>query len=370
MKNLHLQPMNSTFDDELVEELNAVFPQEENLFVQEKPREKLRSVPNCAVAPEAFTPQYINEHCGEYDHIILHSLFLSPSQLLELSDEAAAKIIWCVWGHDLYTVRKKQQHSIRSILKETIHFGKKLLRGTFIRQYRCNRRIREKVSRFYCIGINFSYDEKMIRKKYGKTVRVCYLPYYSGATEKNIMRLREEHLSKPDGSVNILIGHSGFEFLEHEKYLKLLRKYKDENIHINMVLSYGADQQRVDKLTNLAHSIFGKEKCTILTEMMPRDDYYRFVCDMDIGIFPFKHQSAVGNTVRLAFMGVKMYFHPKGVLYNGFLQGGVKTYDCREIGRVSFEKLCSNDSIADINAPLFQTFQYQRNVEAWKRILQ
>lgn len=370
MKNLHLQPMNSTFDDELVTELNANFPHEDNLFVQEEEREKLKNVDNCIVAPEMLKPQYINEHCDEYKHIFLHSLYLSPDEILQLTDAAASKIIWCVWGHDLYTVPKKKHYTFKNIVHEAIHFCKMVFHGTHIKIHRKKMRVREKVSKFHCIGIGYSYDEKMIRKKYGKKVRVVYGPYFTKATEDNIMRLREEHMNKPAGPVNILIGHCGFEFLEHEKYLKLLSKYKNENIHINMVLSYGASQERVKYLCEMAEVIYGKEKCTFLTDMMPRAEYYDFIKNMDIAVFPFKHQSALGNTKRLLFMGTKMYFHPKGVLYKGFTEGGVKIYDCRDIGKVSFAELCRNTEIADVNAPLFDTFNYKKNVEAWKKLLQ
>ena len=181
--------------------------------------------------------------------------------------------------------------------------------------------------------------------------------------------MRKIHMERNSETVNILLGHSGFEFIEHEKYLRKLSKYKDEDIHVFLVLSYGASEDRIQKLTKLAHDLIGADKCTIITEMMTRKKYYEFISTMDIAIFPFKHQSALGNTLRLANIRVKLYFHPKGVLAKGFLEGGVKTYDCRKIGKISFEEFVEPAERVNLKAPLFRVFNYQKCVEAWQFLL-
>lgn len=369
MKNLHLMPMNSTFDDDTVLELTELFPDVENLFLHPVRRKALADFPNSIVAPEAFTPEYINRHCAEFDQIFLHSLFLSPEQLLRLSDEAVGKITWCIWGHDLYTVKPRRSTDLRTLAGEAVHCVKKLLRFTYVRQHAQQRAAAQRVAAFRRIAIGYPYDERMIRKKYGPGATVVYGPYFSRTTEANIGRLRQMRLARKDSTVNILIGHSGFAFLEHEKYLKRLAAYRDEDIRIHMVLSYGASEARVAALTELAHSLFGPEKCVIVTEMMPKLAYYEYLTNMDVAIFPFRHQSALGNTMRLAYMGVKLYFDPRGVLAKGFLEGGVRTADCREIGRVPFDRFRTQDMPPDTHAPLFDTFFYQKNIAAWSSIV-
>ena len=369
MKNLHLMPMNSVFDDDFITEINSNFSHSQNVFFHKKQREKLVDVDNSFVVPDAFTPEYINDHAEEYNKIFLHSLFLSPDEILRLTDNAAKKIVWIVWGHDLYTVKKKQKWTASRFVKESIHAVKKIIRGTYIRAYRKKRAVADKVSKFHAIGIGYSYDEKEIRKKYGKSVPVVYGPYFSRTTQEKVDKLREMHLSKQDHTVNILIGHSGFDFLEHEKYLQKLGHYKDKDICVHMVLSYGASEDRIQKLSEMAISIFGEEKCNIITKMMAKNDYYEYLTSIDIAIFPFVHQSALGNTKRLAYMGTKLYFHPDGILSKGFKQDGMKVYDCREIGEVPFEQFIMNDFIPKPSIPLFNTFNYQRNIEAWKQLL-
>ena len=369
MKNLHLMPMSSVFDDDLIIELNSHFPQEDNIFIVKSLRERIKIYNNCIADKDAFTAQYINDNEEKYQNIFLHSLFLNNEQLFRLSPKARRKIVWIVWGHDLYE-NKKRIHSSQ-IISESIHSIKKILRGTYIKEFHERKHRAIVIADFKAIGIGYKYDEKMIRKKYGKDIKVVYGPYFSKTTEENVNRLRKMHSTKSNSEpVNILLGHSGFEFLEHEKYLKLLSKYKNENMNIHLILSYGASTERINKLRKLAYSLFGKEKCTIMEKMMPKVQYYEYLTKMDIAIFPFKHQSALGNTKRLAYMGVKLYLHPRGVLFKGFKDSGVKVYNCLDIGRVSFEKFCQNDISVDINAPLFETFNYQKNIEAWRQLLQ
>ena len=374
MKNLHLMPMQSTFDDGMVTVLNQHFPLDENVFVLPAERKALVGVENCIIDPGAFTPEYINAHCKEYRHIILQSLFLSPTELLRLSDEAVSKITWIVWGHDLYTVKKKQSLTVKKCFHETIHFFKKVLRGTYLRSWMYNRAVKKKVSQFHSIGIGYPYDEKMIRKKYGKKVPVVYGPVIGQGSFAQIKNLRNKNLQKnlsgqQQGPVNILIGHSGFDFIEHEKYLKKLASYRTENIHIYMVLCYGASPERISYLTNLAVQLFGKERVTVKTEMVPAEEYYGFLSTMDIAIFPFRHQSALGNTRRMAYMGTKLFFDPRGVLAKGFQLGGVSSYDCRKIGNMPYEDFARRSPLPPTDSPLFSCYVKGSGIAAWKNLL-
>ena len=241
------------------------------------------------------------------------------------------------------------------------------------REWKVRKAVRNKVSRFHSIGIGFPYDERMIRKKYGKKVPVVFGPVIGPSSFEQVKQLREARIQmqhdRSAAPIRILLGHSGFDFLEHEKYLRRLASYKDENIHIYMVLCYGASPEKIEYLSKLAITIFGAEKVSIQTEMIPSEDYNRFLSQMDIGIFPFRHQSALGNTKRMAYMGTKLYFDPRGVLAKGYLAGGVKTYDCRRIGKIPFSEFSKPVAPPDPTSPLFISHQSEYCVTAWKELL-
>lgn len=371
MKNLHLMPMCTHLDDGMVKVLNSEFPTNENIFFHPEQREALIHVSNSYVVPEAFTPEYINEHAHEYKRVILHSLFFNGDEILRLTDEAAKKIVWIVWGHDLYSVHKKKRWTLQRFTHEAVHVVKKVLRGTYYRAYKKNVRITYKVGLFQCIGIGFPYDEFMIRKKYGNSPRVVYGPVFGPKAPDEIkFKLREQHIASSNACTNVIIGHSGFAFLEHEKYLKRLSRYKDENLHIYLILSYGADEERIRKLTALAYTLFREDQVTIITQMMDKEDYRELLAKMDIAIFPFRHQSALSNTQMMAFMGTKLYFDPRGVLAKGFQAGGVKSYDCRTIGKIPFSAFKEYHEVPPVDAPLFERGNYGNAVKAWKEILQ
>ena len=136
-----------------------------------------------------------------------------------------------------------------------------------------------------------------------------------------------------------------------------------------MVLAYGASPEKIEYLSNLANQLFGREKVTVQTEMMSLSEYNAFLSTIDIAIFPFRHQSALGNTKRMAFMGTKLFFDPRGVLAKGFLAGGVETFDCRDIGKIPFSKFVEPPALPSLDAPLFSSFEKSHNISAWKMLL-
>ena len=371
MKNLHLMPMGSLFDVDLVRELNSHFSLQLNSFFLAKEMPELSSFSNCHVIPDAFSVDFINNHTDDYDQIFIHSLFLSDADVLRLTTEAKKKMIWCVWGHDLYNKRIDSKLSFRETINELIHLVKKILRGTLYREAKKKKLIKQSVGQFKAICIGYPYDEVMIRKRYGTKVPVLFAPYFTNFSKSDLFTLKEYRSGLENRSTrNIIIGHSGYEFIQHEKYLDALSVYKDENICVNMVLCYGASPERVSYLTKKATDIFGENKVRVLTKMMPREEYFRFLCSMDVAIFPYLHQSALHNTEVMAFVGVKMYFHPKGVLYKGFDQAGIPVFDCRTIGKISFFELCQYNSTDTSDSPIYGLFDYDSIIEAWKRILE
>lgn len=370
MKNLHLISMCTHIDEDIVDFLNSEFSPENNDFVSLRPIDHLKHYKNYSSDPAVFSPEYLNQHHQEFRRIILHSLFLSDDEILQLSDEAAKKIVWVVWGQDLYSNGPKTVWNLEMVVKEGIHTVKKIIRGTYLRAFRKKRQVSQKVSQFYGVGIGFSYDEKAIRKKYGPKVHVRYIPVSGKSDMEYKMQLRDRHLNSECGETKVLLGHSGYHFLEHEKYLNKLSAYRNESIHVYMVLSYGASPEKVKYLEELGNSIFGEAKCTVITELMPFKEYEEFLSRIDVAIFPFRHQSALGNTKNMALMGTKLFLDPRGVLYKGFKESGVKTYDCRTIGRISFEEFRKNEIIADAHAPLFRNYFPGESAKAWRAILE
>ena len=141
-----------------------------------------------------------------------------------------------------------------------------------------------------------------------------YGPYFSRNTGKEqAERLRALHLNEHHPETNILIGHCGSPIIQHEKYLRKLSKYRNEDVHIPLVQCYLITEERLKRISKLAFSFFGEEKCTIITQALPQIEYYEYPSKIDVAIFLYRTQSGQSNTIRLAYMGAKLYFHPRGI---------------------------------------------------------
>ncbi len=366
MKNLHLMYMDSNFNSRLADVLNHYFPHEINYYIWRTGRSFLQGIDNGVVDPTVFNAEQINQLSKNYDQVFLHSLWLKDREIIKLTDETATKIIWVVWGHDLYRRLPNIKPNPRSIA----YYVYKWLQKNSIFYRGVRRKAASKVSLFRGIAIGYSYDEIYIRKVFGPDVPVMYGPYFSKDSNKDQLdTLRTMHREESHGEINTIIGHCGAEFCQHEKYLRKLAPYKNENIHIYLIMSYLATKQRIEAVRKLARRIYREDQFTIITESMPQDVYFKFLTKMDVAIFPFRHQSALGNTKRMAYMGTKLYFDPRGVLAKGFLAGGVKTCDCRKIGKILFDEFSKPVDFPDPSAKLFESFEIQRCVSAWKKLL-
>lgn len=370
MRCLHLMPMNSSINVDLIHQINRHFPPEEHLFVLSAARDDTRDIPNCTVAPDHFHVQFLNQNHAQYDIIFLHSLFYSPNELLALRDEAAQKIIWCVWGHDLYSVHRKKQYTPGERIRECWHFLKKLGRFTHLRIYLKQRKVVRKVRQFRCVLIGYPYDRVRLFKKYGKKLPVEIAPYFSSFDKADMAALLDQKRLTSHNGFHVLIGHCGFHFIEHEACLQKLAAYRNENIHIHMVLSYGASPDEARRIRETAYRLFREDQITIIEDMMPKEEYHRYLSEMDAAIFPYTHQSGVFNTVLLSYLGTKMYFSPEGVLYRGFREMGLPVFDCTAIGRIDYADFCRPAGDPDRNSPMYDIYNNAKNVERWHHILQ
>ena len=370
MRCLHLMPMHSSINADLIHQFNLNFDPQMHLFVLKQDHPQTAGVPNCITDPSRFSVEYLNQHYAEYCSIFLHSLYLTPKELCALHPEAVRRIIWCVWGHDLYPVRRKQKHTFTGCIRQAVHCLKKLGRGTYLREHRQKNELERIIGKFRCILIGYPYDRIMLRKRYGPHVPIEIAPYFSDFDKADMARLAQEQSREHHEGINILIGHCGFHFIEHETYLRRLHQYCDENIRIHLVLSYGASSEEAAQIRNTALHLFRPEQIQITDQMMAKDDYHKLLSSMDIAIFPYLHQSGVFNTVLLSYLGKKMYFAPGGVLYQGFLETGLPVYDCTKIGKVPFSQFAAPPSPTDDSNPLYDIYDNQRNIQCWTAVLQ
>lgn len=257
----------------------------------------------------------LREYMKNADYVIMHGMVLSVLQLYRLPKLLLKKVIWVVWGSDIYLVKEKNT-TFKSFLKNIyrdITFKLKIHRIKNIRG----------------IGFGFKYDSLIVNRLFGNKVNFYNMPYFQQDFN------RSEH-SDNTAPIKIMIGHSAFPFLNHIEMLKKLQTYRDENICVSLVLAYGHAVYK-ETVLKTALELFGSDKVEIIDKTLSYDDYVEYIKTIDIAVLDFTHQSALGNFYLLNYFGKKMYLNEQGILYKCCTIEGIKTYKTSQIGLISFQ---------------------------------
>lgn len=289
------------------------------------------------------------------DYIIIHALNYTPKDITQLTDEECKRIIWCVWGHDLYTVEAK--HNIFYLLARTIY---RILKR---RKY-YDTKAAEKISKFKCIAAGFVGDKFTIKEKFGKHVAVYQALYPMGYCSTDLEKWEEP--CKQYDSLRILLGNSAYQFLNHDFWIEKLKPYKDK-IELYLPLSYGNDEY-AKEIKVKAINVFGGDKVYCLEKFTSSKEYFKYLCNIDIAIFDYKHQSAFGNILLLLYLKKRIYLNPNGIMYKGLKSVGLDVFTTDElIEREFHKKLCCN--ISDINRKYTKEMLDYSNIKLqWKNL--
>tara|TARA_B100000674_G_scaffold436369_1_gene396537 strand:+ start:46 stop:1008 length:963 start_codon:yes stop_codon:yes gene_type:complete len=233
--------------------------------------------------------------------IIIHGLFdWRTITIIAFMPWLLKKCAWIIWGYDLYVYQKKNKNWKEKIKEVLKHF--------------LIPKIRYLVT--YIEG-----DYHLAKKWYrAKGQRIHCLMYPSNLFIEDYFQ-KASHTN----TVKIMIGNSADPSNEHEEVLKSLTTYKDEDIQIYCILSYG-DISHAKKITTLGQKIFG-EKFVPILKMMDKPSYLKFLNEVDIAIFHHKRQQAMGNIIGLLGMGKKVYIRT-GETHTSFFESlGARVYD-------------------------------------------
>lgn len=264
------------------------------------------------------------------DYVVIHHLTYSYEELAAMTKEEARKIIWFVWGNDLYRMPPRQDWWYLLVRKVY-----RALKG----KEKYKEKARRTVSGFHAINAGFVGDRDYVRQMFGDEVKLYSAPYPMGYFAEDLDRWVD---TRPHREIGVLIGHCAAKYLKHKKYLKKLLPYKGK-IHLYIPLSYGNEIYAMS-IYELSSTLYGKENVTVpLTRMSP-EEYVKMLSQVDVAIFDYKQQAGLGNLYLLMYMGKKIFLDPRGTLYKGFRKMGCEVYDVRQINQISLEKLACSAS--------------------------
>lgn len=329
MKIYHIMPIeNFYYNESIIKMINdnpKFFDKGEHYFitVNEQGYKKYKNTNNMVYDKEILGKKRVKilkEYIDKSDYTIIHSKYIHKRDLLKLNKKYLNKIIWGVWGHDLYTQKSGKQNILKSILKKLFSIIEK-----------------SKINQFKGVGIGFKYDAIEVRKKYDKIkIYPLLYGYKKDSLKKTNAIFNKKIKRKKNDPIKIMIGHSGYPFLNHIKILNDLYKFKDENILISMPLNYG----QVDYINNveeIAKKLYDN-KVEFITENMEYEQYLEYIKSIDICILDFEHQAALGNLWLLLKNNTKLFLNENGIIKLTMMLEMIETYNVSEIKNMSFDE--------------------------------
>ncbi len=262
------------------------------------------------------------KYIKEGDKIILHSLYLFKWMFLYLliNIKISKKCSWVIWGSDLYSHRLKKIR-LKNMLLELVK--------------------RSLAKRFEYIITLSKNDYKLAKDWYkvkGEYREGIYINPIKLKYLENIKTSKERNNKK----INIQIGNSADEDNMHLEILDILSKYKDENIMIYVPLSYGSKKYALE-VKEYGERKF-KDKFVAMLDFLDKNEYGKFLGEIDIAIFNNNRQQALGNIRALAYLGTKIYMRNDTTMWTDFISDGYKLNTIKELENETFNEFIFNDN--------------------------
>lgn len=252
------------------------------------------------------------------------------------------KMFWVIWGADLYTLDAGQETYAKKFFNCTKKHIIKRCRGIVSLvpgDYELAKKITKTKATYYnCM----MYPHAITRQK--KTTK----------NRKNNTRL------------TIMVGNSASIENEHlsvfDKIKNTLNKTNNHNVKILVPLSYG-DPKYAEKVIRYGTSVFGTNFAPI-TAMLDKESYFKLLAEVDIAMFGFKRQQAMGNILSLLGLGKKIYIRTDITPWNFLKEKGFDLFDIEQLD-LSLEV----DEINN-NKLILSEFSIAKSAEQWRRIFE
>lgn len=294
---------------------------------------------DCSCPKRLHRIWYLYRTLSQADVLIWHSLYFTTQKyvwFLAFFRKLLKKSVWIEWGADLYLWRFPEI-SLKNKIKNYI-----------------NGKIRKS---FPVIGVTFPVDTLECKRQFGENVRCFYTPLpnpYKGASEQIEWILSTRPVRKKWDRITIQVSHNAFTFNNHFYLLEMLKRFKDENIHLLIPISYGmygingqfGSAAYCKAVENFAKQIFSK-KVSVLRKNIPFDRYLELLWNIDIAVFDFDRPCGLG-TLRILVLMEKKIFLPAGSPYYDYLVSqGLPICDTNKIPEMSYEEFIAPVTYTD-----------------------
>ena len=307
----------------------------------------------------------------EYNYLAYSNIYFYPNMEIKLNKNHTEKqledfdLIVYHWIIDIPIIDYFYFH--KKILKKLILYfwgGDDKLFGNFWEKMRKRHVIRHAL----VLGRIIPEEIVEMRSRYRpKGKLLCAM--YDDDKLRDILNNMQIIQKKTTDPINIQIGNSAYSDFNHIRILKLLSKYKEDNIKIYAPLSYGK-MDYAEQVIRYGRKIYG-DKFIPMQQFLPAEDYYDFLQKMDIAIMDLEGQHALGNIYGLLRLGCKLYLRKNSMLYKYFLKemhckiftiDQIENMDINELSRFDYHEKEKN------RKHIFDHWNEQILINQWKQI--
>lgn len=342
MKYLHYMPVSSPLYNNMIIDMinnNECFDSYEHEFYLINKQSLKYNYNNVSFIPN-YNANKLQKDSVNYDYIFIHGWNFSFYEQIFLRKRLLNKIIWCVWGHDLYRYKNiSLKGHFSDIIKSIIKY---LLR--YIQT--------KKIKQIFGVCYGFPYDKVEIKNRYGDNLRIFEAPYGLGY-DFSLVNNVKSHKRLITNSIRIMIGHCAFPFLQHYKLLEELRRFENKEITICLPLGYGDEEYKQNLIEYLKEYPIRIE---LYDEYLTPENYLKLLSSIDIAIFDYKHQAALANIYLLLYFEKKIYLNFDGVIAKGFREIGIQVFNTEDLKEISF------NSLTDMNFDISKGVNWSYNI--------
>lgn len=207
-------------------------------------------------------------------------------------------------------------------------------------------------------------DYELAQKRYGAKGKYYYSFLYPNLIYEE---LDLSKVKKDNEKTYIQVGNSADPALNHLEVFSKLEKYKDKAIEIICPLAYGNEGYR-DKVIEQGTKIFGN-KFNPIVELVSFEKYSELLTKIDIAIFSYEGQQALGNILILLGLGKKVYIRDDITSWGLCNDFGLKVFSYNKGFDRLFEKISEDVRLRNIDI-IKKHFTEKKLKEDWGKIFQ
>ena len=322
--------INDKFANPTIQLVNRYFEQEEHLhlvFRMMPDSYSGQEFPSGKNVVELFYNR-LNPRILRDKKLIFHSLFAQENiKLLYSNTNLLSHSYWMIWGGDLYNAPRDP----------------------------ANEYVRKNI-----YGIGSFYDNRLVEQIYGSNHKFFNTNMAGMPIGADTIYAAMRQVQKTDAIVIQINNSADSSTLE---MLDILSKFKDENIKIKTVLSYG-DTKFSREIIEKGEMIFSG-KFSYLEKMISPEKYINYSLENDILILYQNRQQGGANACCALLAGKKVFIKPEITTSIWFQKIGIATFDSTKIAEMEFAEFVRLDTgTAEKNKRLIERTVYSDEFRA------